>query len=1193
MARDRDVVLDVSVNTAPAEEAIKSFINTSKQFSASLSHAMKLPNNNIEKVVQSLYHAANNYSSALKKLKEVQTASDIKAGQIQEEVARKTVELETEINKQIQKQNDLTKDLVIENQRLEEIKQKITKNYTENNEEAASIQNTINKLKELKDQYKKYSELSDTDRRKYDTTTMRALEADVNKELKLEIKQKEQYAKRKETVKKALQEQVSLLNKKTEAEVQSNIQYQKQENKIEKISRKYDEVNAKILETSDELSQVAAKGQEQLNTLSKETQARTNEIRAEMAKYIQTFTNLGRELPTGVFVEMLNKPLRTLIEFNTRMKDYQGGTNEYTQKLIKMSEVAKMLASDFKKLVSTIGRFIKFAAKLTGIAVILRGIRGYLRDTNRMDWKKGLRYIIQYGFGFRSLFFLVRRLRSAFVDAMTDMGKAIEPIQGKLDIITSASNRLRNSMATALAPLLDLVANLMERLASVAVKAANSVAQFFAVLTGQDVWYEMSDNAEDYVSALEDVSKASKEAENQLAHFDEMDVLKAPNDTGSGSSSSLEEYIGKWTPANNPFSKLADMIKEAWGEEDVVKSFENVGRYISEGLTNALNNVLTTFWPNISKTAIRIAGSIAGTINGAVATPDLAIAIAKNIAAAINTALSTLSTYWGSVKWDEVGNFIYSGLRTLFGFNNSGINWDVLGNYLAKKIQGTIEFAAGIVGDGAWITDIGSRLSDIFSKILETVDFKQLGSTINTVAMSILTAISDFLTQNGSTIGDKFGEFLEGLQLQEIALKISEVMGKILELGGRLLLETLLSNPWLFRLLGEWLLFEFGKIKITNALSGLMAKKLEAVAGKEVVKEGLVKGMMKSMYASFKSIAAWVGGSMTATIGLAVTTALLSIYDLSEWNKAASTYNEAQQTFNKETEQTLSTYSKLYEDKGKEVADTWAKMVYDIDLTGQSYEEAQKSLAGRIEKLWGDTPMNMWEGFKQGFDKYFSITGGSGFIGLVIDAFGDKGLLGKIKSIFKIHSPSEVMRDIGINLIEGLLLGLTSLPSRVSEVFESAKKTITNILDSLKTAIKTPINGIIGMVNGLVSGLVSGINACINALNKIKVNVPYWVPVYGGRSFGFNIGKLAVPKIPYLASGAVIPPNKPFMAMLGDQKQGTNIEAPLDTMVEAFKQALDQYGGGNGTPVNLVVDGKTLATTVIKWQNKLDFNSNR
>ena len=51
-------------------------------------------------------------------------------------------------------------------------------------------------------------------------------------------------------------------------------------------------------------------------------------------------------------------------------------------------------------------------------------------------------------------------------------------------------------------------------------------------------------------------------------------------------------------------------------------------------------------------------------------------------------------------------------------------------------------------------------------------------------------------------------------------------------------------------------------------------------------------------------------------------------------------------------------------------------------------------------------------------------------------------------------------------------------------------------------------------------------------------------------------------KVPGLATGAVIPPNAPFMAMLGDQKHGTNIEAPLETIKQAVAEVVGNSGGG-------------------------------
>ncbi len=61
--------------------------------------------------------------------------------------------------------------------------------------------------------------------------------------------------------------------------------------------------------------------------------------------------------------------------------------------------------------------------------------------------------------------------------------------------------------------------------------------------------------------------------------------------------------------------------------------------------------------------------------------------------------------------------------------------------------------------------------------------------------------------------------------------------------------------------------------------------------------------------------------------------------------------------------------------------------------------------------------------------------------------------------------------------------------------------------------------------------------------------------------------------VPHLASGAVIPPNKEFMAVLGDQKSGTNIEAPLDTIKQAVAEVMGQGGGSSNGDININFNG--------------------
>ena len=90
----------------------------------------------------------------------------------------------------------------------------------------------------------------------------------------------------------------------------------------------------------------------------------------------------------------------------------------------------------------------------------------------------------------------------------------------------------------------------------------------------------------------------------------------------------------------------------------------------------------------------------------------------------------------------------------------------------------------------------------------------------------------------------------------------------------------------------------------------------------------------------------------------------------------------------------------------------------------------------------------------------------------------------------------------------------------------------------------------------------------------------------GAAAQSLNSAAPVYNEIPALASGAVIPPNRKFLAVLGDQKSGTNVEAPLSTIKQAVMEAMAQ-GGREPINVNLVVDGKTLARVVVPNINNM------
>ncbi len=126
---------------------------------------------------------------------------------------------------------------------------------------------------------------------------------------------------------------------------------------------------------------------------------------------------------------------------------------------------------------------------------------------------------------------------------------------------------------------------------------------------------------------------------------------------------------------------------------------------------------------------------------------------------------------------------------------------------------------------------------------------------------------------------------------------------------------------------------------------------------------------------------------------------------------------------------------------------------------------------------------------------------------------------------------------------------------------------------------------------GLTSKIKDGINAAISLANRFidwmndKMHLEWGSFSLFGKevipSGSFQL--LTLPNIPYLAQGAVIPPNREFMAVLGDQKQGTNIEAPLETIKQALAEVMAQYGNhGTDQEAVMEVDGVQFAKLIFR-----------
>lgn len=198
-------------------------------------------------------------------------------------------------------------------------------------------------------------------------------------------------------------------------------------------------------------------------------------------------------------------------------------------------------------------------------------------------------------------------------------------------------------------------------------------------------------------------------------------------------------------------------------------------------------------------------------------------------------------------------------------------------------------------------------------------------------------------------------------------------------------------------------------------------------------------------------------------------------------------------------------------------------------------------------------------------------------------------VLGKIiKTVGNVISNIiDAVKNI-ISALKGVVLFIVGVfTGDWKKAWQGVKKIFKGVWDALVDIAKTPINLIIGLINGLTGAVEDAINWIIDGINELSFTTPDWLPGdLGGQTFGFDLSQIDIPEIPKLAQGAVIPPNSEFLAVLGDQKRGTNIEAPLDTITQAVLQALVSYGGAGGNQkisvtIPLTLNGRTITQIVI------------
>ena len=154
-----------------------------------------------------------------------------------------------------------------------------------------------------------------------------------------------------------------------------------------------------------------------------------------------------------------------------------------------------------------------------------------------------------------------------------------------------------------------------------------------------------------------------------------------------------------------------------------------------------------------------------------------------------------------------------------------------------------------------------------------------------------------------------------------------------------------------------------------------------------------------------------------------------------------------------------------------------------------------------------------------------------------------------------------------------------AIKTAIIDKFNAARDAVRSAFEGIVNFIKRPINQAISIINnaiGMINNAIGGIESAFSF-------GPWTVPTpFGSKTIGFQATFPRIGTIPYLASGAVIPPRSEFLAVLGDQKKGNNLETPENLLRQIVREESGKgHGDGNTYNVTVNASGRKLLDIII------------
>lgn len=406
---------------------------------------------------------------------------------------------------------------------------------------------------------------------------------------------------------------------------------------------------------------------------------------------------------------------------------------------------------------------------------------------------------------YSTVFGMISKVNSGIMTGINNLAQYSSATNASISSMMSALTQLQNSLATAFAPILSVVAPILTAFMNMLSKAITYVGMFIAALTGQKSFTRAKAVQEDYAASLNKTSsgankaakatknnakatkKASKEIQTYLSGLDEVRQYQKEKDNDTPSSSTPSAggggggggYTGpsigdmfEKVPIESSIADIAKKIKDLIKKED----WDGLGAYIASGINKGLQKIYDAInWNNVGPKITYFVNAFTRTFNSLVDHIDWDL-MGRTVGAGINTIVNTLNLLIEGIDWKNLGAKIGVGINGMF----NEVDWSNVGRLFANRINIPFQMLAGAVNTLKWDT-IGKSIGQGLNGAIEQIDVNSISLGLSGLAIGILTTLENALdTTNWSLLGTKLAQLLTGIDWVGILVKAISVAGKAL-----------------------------------------------------------------------------------------------------------------------------------------------------------------------------------------------------------------------------------------------------------------------------------------------------------------------------------------------------------------------------------------------------------------------------